>query len=280
MVLIADSGSTKTDWRLIQDGQIRPFRSEGINPFFQDDEQISGMLKQDFAPALGNTVIKEVHFYGAGCAVAEKALIVEKALKNCFGQAEIRVATDILGAARALCGSEKGVACILGTGSNSCYYDGDKITDNVPSFGYLFGDHGSGADIGKTLVQLWADGELPPELRQRFEERQGNSRENILERVYRQPFPNRFLAAYSKFVFQHLAHPFMTELVKNCFHRFFETQVEKYSFDKRTPVHATGSIAFYFNSVLKNVAEERGIQMGTIVEAPIAALTLYHLERK
>lgn len=278
MILIADSGSTKTDWRLIGAAGISQCQTTGINPYFQSSGDISQLLRQELSPKLDLSGVTAVHFYGAGCAAPEKADTVRMALQEELEKAEIHVGTDMLGAVKALCGNEPGIACILGTGSNSCYYDGTAIMENVPSYGYLFGDHGSGANIGKRLVQAWVDGKLPPELKKRFEERSGNAREQILENVYRKPFPNRFLAAYSKFVFQHLSHPFMVALVKESFHAFFSTQVEKYAAHKNVPVHAVGSVAFFYHAILKSVAEEKGITMGRILETPIAALTLYHQE--
>ncbi len=281
MILIADSGSTKTDWRLIQaEEKIRPVQTAGINPFFQDKNTIKIILQDSLIPAIAIDAkeVKQIYFYGAGCSTADKKQEVAGALSELFIHAGVHIETDMLGAARALCGKEAGIACILGTGSNSCYYDGTTITENTPSFGYLFGDYGSGAHIGKTLIQQYFDKQLPADLQKNFEARKENTRELMLENVYKKPFPNRYLAGFSKFVFQNKEHPYCIDLLKKCFHLFFEKQVEQYPAHKKVPIHAVGSVAYYYNSIVKAVAEERGLNMGTIIETPIAALTLYHLE--
>ena len=280
MILIADSGSTKTDWRLINSEQkIGHFQTVGINPYFQNKQNISDMLLQTLLPNFHSTEdkVEQIYFYGAGCSSPEKKQEVKEALNTLFGNSTIHVESDMLGAARAVCGNEAGIACILGTGSNSCYYDGTNITDTLPSYGYMFGDYGSGANIGKTLIQLYFNQQLPEDLKRNFEARKENTLENILDNVYKKPFPNRYLAGFSKFVFQNKEHPFCVELLKKCFHQFFEKQVEPYHLHKVVPIHTVGSIGYYYNTIIKNVAEERGLRMGNILETPIAALTLYHL---
>jgi glucosamine kinase len=278
MKLVADSGSTKTAWRLISiEGKIQAFQTSGINPFYSDTQEISMMLKSEIAmisPPINAEQVSELFYYGAGCSTPVKIDTVKNALAQNFLRAEISVDTDLLGAARALCGNYEGIACIFGTGSNSCYYDGKTIKQNLPSYGFMFGDYGSGAHIGKTLIQHWADNTLPEDLKRNFEARQGNTREQILDKVYRQPLPNRFLASYSKFVFQNLSHPFMSELVRSCFRKFFESQLTAYP--GNVPVNAVGSVAYYYHRIFEEVAEERNFRIGKILESPIAALALYH----
>ncbi len=279
MILIADSGSTKTDWRLIEEtGKIHPFETPGINPFFQDTPDIMTMLEKQLLPHLHGQEqeVEQFFFYGAGCGTLQKREELKALLNLMFKKAEVLVETDMTGAARALCGNESGIACILGTGSNSCYFDGKTVCDTLPSYGFMFGDYGSGAHIGKTLIERYFQGHLPPELKKNFEARRENTRENILEQVYRKPYPNRYLASFSKFVFQNKDQPYMVHLLKDCFHLFFEKQVEPYAHCRELPIHAVGSVAYYYSSLIKAVAEERELKIGNILASPIAALTLYH----
>ncbi|MBL7884621.1 MAG: N-acetylglucosamine kinase [Bacteroidia bacterium] len=285
MILIADSGSTKTDWRLIDEKkQIHQFKTQGINPYFQTEEQIAEIIKLelidklDFAlHALITQQNLNVFFYGAGCKAIDKKEIIKNALLSYFTNAAIVVESDMLAAAYALCGNKPGIVAILGTGANTCYYDGKQIVENKTSSGFILGDEGSGAHIGKTLVQAFLNDELPNELAKRFIERFKLSKEDIIDAVYRKPLPNRFLASFSKFVYQNIKEQYMIDLVTGCFHLFFNKYICKYTHNKNVIFHCTGSVAFYYSNILKAVANEKGIVVGTIVESPISALTLYHL---
>ncbi len=280
MFLIADSGSTKTDWRLVlPDKKILNFQSPGINPFFQHSEEIKDSLKA-LQEAWKDYLDLEltIYYYGAGCATAAKQDIIKQVLLQLFKHANIWVNSDLLGAARALCNKEPGIVCILGTGSNACYYDGEEIAKTIPSFGYIFGDYGSGAHIGKSLIQSYFDGLLPEEVKRNFEARSGNTREQILENVYKKAFPNRFLASYSLFVFQNRENAFCSGLLKSCFLQFFNRQVLCFEEARTQPVHLVGSVAYYYNQYIKVAAAESGLQLGNILPAPIAALSLFHQE--
>lgn len=279
-LLIADSGSTKTDWRFADEsGRLHQFHTEGYNPYYVAETYISASLRENLLPALEQLgePVRQVFFYGAGCANSEKNALMRETLAGVFGAAEIDVQSDMLGAARALCGRREGIAAILGTGSNSCYYDGAQIVENRPSLGYTLGDEGSGADIGKQLVRAFLYGNLPAALTERFEKRFALDRAAILEKVYRQPFPNRFLASFSKFVYQNLNEQMMTDLVVSSFRAFFDTHICRYEKAKQVQLHCTGSVGFYFSNLLRRVAEEKGIALGTVTESPIAGLALYHL---
>lgn len=280
MILIADSGSTKTDWRLIDEQQkIHQFSTQGLNPFFMDSTGISGILnteligKMQVQPAS----VSEVYFYGAGCRTDEKKQIVSDALTPHFGKANIFIETDMLGAARSLCGHQPGIAAILGTGMNSCYYDGNRIAANQNSLGYILGDEGSGAHIGKTFIQAYLNNELPASIAGLFEMRFNLSKDAIIDSVYRKPLPNRFLAGFSKFVYQNLKEQVMIDLVRQCFEQFFDKHICKYPQHKEFKLSCTGSVAFYYSNILRSVAENRGVNIDTISETPIAGLTLYHL---
>jgi glucosamine kinase len=278
MILIADSGSTKTDWRLIDEEQkIHQFSGEGINPYFQDKDQITKVLEAVKFPANVYNSPLSVFFYGAGCKTGDKKVIVEKALMTHFSAARIVVESDMLGAARSVCGHNPGIAAILGTGMNSCYYDGENIVLNRTSSGFILGDEGSGAHLGKLLIQAFLNDELPEELTKRFTERFKLSKDDIIDTVYRKPLPNRFLASFSKFIYQNLKEQFMIDLVKGAFEQFFEKHILKYPQYKEVKLSCSGSVAFYYSNILRSVAEDKGVNIDRIVETPIAGLTLYHL---
>lgn len=278
-MIIADSGSTKTTWRIAKSSnEFSDVKTEGINPYFQTKDDIQDIVYTQLMPNIepewiGNDA--EINFYGAGCSVPDKVAQVKDALQKCFPDAKINVDHDLLGSARALLGKKKGIACILGTGSNSCVYDGNEIIENIHSWGYLFGDFGSGAHIGKSMIQAYANDELEPALRKQFENH-GFQREVILNNTYQKPLPNRYLAGFAKLVGGHINHPQVQEIVENCFHDFFKYQIEKYTNYKSYEVSFIGSVAFFMEAQLKKVASERGITIGTILKQPIDGLTSYH----
>jgi len=278
MILIADSGATKTDWRQIFSRQdTRSFQTEGFNPFFVDSRFIQNEVDSELVPYIDSRHVKEVFFYGAGCSAVEQCIIVEDGLKPIFPDARIKVENDLLGAARALCGHNEGIACILGTGSNSCYYDGKKITENVPSLGYILGDEGSGAYIGKKLLKEIMSLNAPPEIRELFANKFNYGRVHILTHLYNQAMPSRFLASFVRFVTENIKHPFMHALVHDAFLDFFNTQVVKYPRYTEIPVCCTGSVAFFFSDLLKEVAKEKGIEIHKIMQSPVEGLVEYHL---
>lgn len=277
MILIADSGSTKTDWRLIDENkQIQQFSTQGINPYFNTTKQILTVLKSELSSNIQHP-ISNIFFYGAGCRVEDKKKIVELALSEVFPKSKIEIHTDLLGAARSLCGKNAGIAAILGTGANTCYYDGSKIVENRTSAGFILGDEGSGAHIGKTFVQAFLNDEMPKDIADRFVARFKLSKDDIIDAVYRQPMPNRFLASFSKFIYQNLKEQYILDLVAGCFNQFFDKHICKYEKHKEVKLSCTGSVAFYYSNALRAVALEKGVSIDTITETPIAGLTLYHL---
>jgi glucosamine kinase len=281
MILIADSGSTKTDWRLIDDQQeIHQLNTIGLNPYFVTSEQVAQTVREGVYTSYHEWKGSlDIFFYGAGCSTEDKRTIVAEGLKTIFPDANIEVTHDIIAAARATCGHEPGIAAILGTGSNSCYYNGKTVAENVISPGYIFGDEGSGGQIGKALLTDYLYNELPEELTQRFEHRFPDAtRDAILDAVYKQPRPNRFLASFSKFVYQNISNEYCTQLVINCFEQFFDRHICKYEMHKEVPMHVVGSVGYYYGKLLQKVANEKGVSLGKILETPIAGLTLYHLE--
>lgn len=282
MILIADSGGSKTDWRIIhKDGTIGQAHSAGFNPYYQPVEDLKKTVREVLIPSLNdqNKEIDKIYFYGAGVSSEKNQLIVKNAFLEFFPGAEIEIGWDLLAAARALCGREPGIACIMGTGSNSCLYDGEKITGNVANLGWILADEGSGANIGKKFLVDYLRNKMPEGLAKQFHDRFPFTREEFLEKIYQQEKPSAFLASFAKFIFQHLKEPYCYKLVYDSFSEFYENNVMKYENYQQLKVHFTGSIAFYFSNVLRQVANDKGITVKNILEGPIAGLTLYHTQQ-
>ena len=270
--LLADSGSTKTEWCLAAGGSaFRRWETSGINPFFQSEAGLRRSLRVSVCPRLPGASLRSVRFYGAGC-IGEKAVCLRRLLEQELQPSgEVCVDTDMAGAARALCGRSPGIACILGTGSNSCFYDGEKIVANVPPLGFILGDEGSGAVLGKLLVGEVLKGRWPASLSEAFYAWAGMRQADIIDRVYRQPFPNRFLAGFAPFLLQHISEPLVSGLVEGSFRAFFQRNVMQYDY-VRYPAHFTGSVAFYFRPQLEAAAQAAGVRVGNVVRRPMERL--------
>jgi glucosamine kinase len=280
MILIADSGGSKTDWRLIkQDGTIEQAYAPGFNPYYQPVEHLQKGIQEALIPAISEEVSK-IYYYGAGVSSEKNQQLVKQTFHTFFPNAEIEIGWDLLAAARALCGHEPGIACILGTGSNSCLYNGKEIIGNVASLGWILADEGSGSNLGKKFLIDYLRDKLPTPLAEAFKNRFPFSREEFLEKIYQQERPSAFLASFAKFIFQHLKDPYCYKLVYNSFAEFYENNVMKYENYKDIKVHFTGSIAFYFSNVLRQVANDKGITVKNILEGPISGLTLYHQKQQ
>lgn len=276
MILIADSGGSKTDWRIIEkDGSIGQASAPGFNPYYQPIDDLKKSVKEILVPKIKNHVTK-IYFYGAGVSSTKNQLTIKSAFLEFFPEAQIEIGWDLLAAARALCGHEPGIACIMGTGSNSCLYDGSKITGNVANLGWILADEGSGANIGRKFLVDYLREKMPAALAKAFKERFPLSREEFLEKIYQQERPSAFLASFARFIFQHLKDPYCYKLVYDSFAEFYENNVMKYENYQNLKVHFTGSIAFYFSDLLRQVANDKGITVKNILEGPIAGLTLYH----
>lgn len=273
MILIADSGSTKTAWTLVENSD-KVIKTDGINPVFMDSDAIENTLRTQLLPQLQQT-ITEVYFYGAGCASAEKNDIVKQALQAVFGDIKMEIASDLLGAARGLCGHQSGIACIMGTGSNSCLYDGDNINWNVPALGFILGDEGSGAVLGKLLMGNLFKNQLPDVVKQDFEQTYGLTMMDVIEKVYRTPLPNRFLASFGPFISKHLHVPEMYNMVYGALESFIERNVKQYPYTE-LPVYFTGSIAYYFATILHLLADKHGFTIGRIEKDPLMGLVAFH----
>jgi N-acetylglucosamine kinase-like BadF-type ATPase len=276
MILIADSGSSKTDWRLINaQGEISQFKGIGFNPNYQSLEDMSRQLQVDFLLDLKNEVDR-IFYYGAGCVSDINKNQVKNALLSVFSHAEIHVNHDLMAAAKATCGNAPGIACILGTGSNSCDYDGEKIIDKKPAPGYILGDEGGGAYIGKKFLQDFIHEEMPENLREEVLETFQLTTTSIIDQVYKQPFPGRYMASFCPYISEKSNDPYYYLLIYNSFQDFFKKYVLKYKNYKEKPVSFVGSIAYHNSNILRKAAQDAGINVHLILEGPIAGLTLYH----
>lgn len=278
MILIADSGSTKTDWCVVEKGElVQQIFTKGTNPFFQSEEEISNEIATALLPELKTDEFDAIYFYGAGCGFPDKIAVVHRVLtKHLKVKGEVEVATDMLAAARGLCGRESGIACIMGTGSNSCYYDGQNIVANVSPLGFILGDEGSGACLGKLMVGDLLKNQMTPELKEKFLQQFNLTPADIIDRVYRKPFPNRFLASLSPFLSQNINEPCVHDLVLNSFKAFFKRNIMQYDNYQNLKVNFIGSVAYYYKNVLAEAAQAMGIQLGTIIQSPMEGLIKYH----
>lgn len=277
MLLIADSGSTKTHWCVIDKNGKKLIQTIGINPYQMNNFAIKEVLEKELYPYISPENIKDVQFYGAGCSTEQKCTAVDSVLQDFFTKASIDVHHDLLGAARALCGHEKGIASILGTGCNSCYYDGKEIKEQMYSLGYVLGDEGGGTYLGKRLIQAFYQGALPTEVHNLFKEEFNPVLENILDNIYNKPRPNRFLASFSPFILRNIDHPYFYDLVSSSFDEFFTKYVLKFQEARNTQIHFLGSIAFHFRDILKESARKADLQIGKIYESPMQGLVEFHV---
>jgi N-acetylglucosamine kinase-like BadF-type ATPase len=280
MILIADSGSTKTEWCLVntKTGSFETCHTSGINPLYQDAESIRFMLETEFS--LRARAIRGIFFYGAGCINDHLKDQVRRVLDQHFRCHLITVRSDLMAAARSLCQNQEGMACILGTGSNSCYYNGHEIVRHVSPLGYILGDEGSGAVMGKKLLSDILKRQLPDGILDRFFAKYKLSTDTMLESVYKKPYPNRFLAQFAPFIQENLQEESLRNLVKKSFHEFFDRNIRQYPEAVRLPVDFTGSIAWHFRAVLQESARESGFQTGKITLKPMEGLIDFHIHNK
>jgi glucosamine kinase len=278
MKLIADSGSTKTDWVLCdKDGNAKKnISTQGLNPYHKSSEEIKEILKKELVPHLKGIKITEVFFYGSGCSSKEKNSVVKKGIEQALGSIEIAIEHDLLGAARSLCQNEEGIVCILGTGSNSCHYNGKEIVENIPSLGYLIGDEGSGSHLGKSLLKAYFYNEIPENLKPSFSKKIKLSKDEFLKKLYFEPNPNVFLASFSEILKSESEDPFVQDLVLSCFMEFIDRHVMKYENYLNLPVHFTGSIAHHYQDELEFALNNMGLIRGKIIQKPIEGLLEYH----
>jgi len=274
-ILIADSGATKTDWCLIKnDETIIRFISKGLSPIYQTEAELSTEINLNVLPGFKECNIDEIYFYGTGC-IPEKIETMKNAIHKSFPIESIQVYSDLIAATHSLCGHNSGIACILGTGSNSCEWDGEKIVNQVSPLGFILGDEGSGASLGKMLVSDALKNQLSPGLKEKFLEQFNLSQSQIIENVYRKPFPSRFLASLSPFLLQHIDDSSIHSIIERGFNDFFIRNIMQYNF-KKNSVNFVGSIAFHYEQILRNIANNHGIEIGKIIQSPMEGLIGYY----
>ncbi len=279
MILVADSGSTKTNWKLISEtGAGKTIKTKGINPFFRTEEDIFQELSTSFLPETG-TDIQEIFFYGAGIINEEKGEVIRKALVRIYAQAKVEANCDMLGAARSLFGNRPGIACILGTGSNTCLYDGNKITSGISPLGFILGDEGSGAVMGRKLLCDYFKEVMPAYLRLAFSEKYKITREEALNQVYRSEKPNQFLAQFTPFLSDYSHSAYCQEFVQQNFMEFFERNIIKLPDYRKFQIGFAGSVAYFFSQILINVASYYGFTHPEILKDPIDGLAKFHSSR-
>jgi glucosamine kinase len=276
ITLIADSGSTKAEWCLLDGKKKKTIITQGISPYFLSAGQIQELLEKELAPKVKNSLPDEIFYYGTGCSNPANVKAVKTALKKVFGKAVITVNHDLMGAARALCGDEAGVACILGTGSNSCYFNGRRIVKNSPGLGFILGDEGSGAYLGRKVIQHFLYNTFDPDLMDRFNAKYNTNAVEILEAVYKGPLPNRYLAGYAAFLAENRGHYMIENIIEDSFNDFFFNHLYKYKESWTHPIHFIGSVAFGFKDVLKDMCRNYELQLGRVLKQPMDGLVKYH----
>ena len=275
-ILIADSGATKCEWCLLQGGKKKKVETQGISPYFLDVTGIGQVLDRELLPALKKSEVHQVFYYGTGCNNPDNRKIVKKAIERAFPDASVHVTHDLMGAALALCGSSKGVSCILGTGSNSCYFDGRKIVKNSPGLGFILGDEGSGAYLGKKVVQYYLYNTFDEELRYKFDARYATNYKEILESVYKRPLPNRYLASFTLFLVENRGHYMVENIIEDGLNDFFFNHLCKYRESWKLPIHFVGGVAYGFRDVVGELCRTYEFELGRILRQPMEGLIQYH----
>jgi N-acetylglucosamine kinase-like BadF-type ATPase len=275
-ILLADSGATKAEWCLLVDGRPTMASTQGLSPYFLTTSAITELVRQQLLPKLEGVAVDAVYFYGTGCANPENADSVKKALASLFPKTQIQIATDLMAAARAVCKNEKGLACILGTGSNSCYYNGKTIVKNSPGIGYVLGDEGSGAYLGKKVIQYYLYNTFDEELRALFDAKFVTTPVEIFDNVYKNALPNRYLASFTMFLAENRGHYMVENIIEDGLNDFFFQHLNKYNEVWKYPVHFVGSVADGFKDVLQNLCTSYEFELGTVLKTPMQGLVEYH----
>lgn len=278
MLIIVDSGSTKADWQIIHANGSRELHTTmGFNPFFVDENRIESELRKDFTQKVAVKEATQVYFYGAGCSDKMRCDTIKHGLERIFPNAKVTVDHDLLASARAACGSKAGIACIIGTGSNTCLYDGNIIIDNVTNLGYLLGDEGSGSHLGKLLIRAYFYRELPDDVEAMFVAEYGTDKRAFLNEIYGDS-PNVYLSSFATFFSKHRDNFYIQKLVAEAFTELIHRHILKYNDCHKLPICFVGSIAHYFADILKICLEEHELQLGTIIKKPIDSLVDFHLK--
>jgi len=282
MILVADSGSSKTDWLLVLPNQeVKEFRTAGLNPYFLTEKEIVKILQEQAAEMIAFAPrIKEIYFFGAGCSSPDRHEIVSNAISHFFTKSYISVDSDLLGSAYATCGHEKGFCCVLGTGSNISFFDGADIHAGQQGLGFVLGDEGSGTWFGKALITDFLYGNMPADISQKFDDEYHLDKEAVIKNVYQTPNPNSYLAAFSKFLGNIRPSAYAQNLLRKGLLEFVDTNIKWYPQYHRYKCHFVGSIAYIFTDELKAVCKENGIHVGKIIQKPIHDLMTFILNRE
>ncbi len=281
-ILIADSGATKCEWCLAEKGKrSKTVFTQGISPYFLNSVQIEAILRNELLPKLSKAQIgsvRSIYYYGTGCNNPANVSVVRKALMAVFrGASPVEVTHDLMGVARASCGDEKGIACILGTGSNSCFYNGKKIVKISPGLGYALGDEGSGAYLGKKVLQYYCYNTFDEELKYKFEAKYNTSTVEILENVYKKPLPNRYMASFTLFLAENRGHYMIENIIEDGLNDFFFTHLCKFGESWKLPIHFIGSVGFAFRDVLEQLCHSYEFELGKVLKNPMGGLVKYHI---
>jgi glucosamine kinase len=280
MILVADSGSSKTDWMgYSPEGNIT-FSTQGINPYFLNANDIFKILSKKKELAALADHVKEIYFFGAGCSSPDKIEVISNGISSFFTKAYISVEHDLIGSAYATCGDQPGLTCILGTGSNISYYDGKEVHNGAHGLGYVLGDEGSGTYFGRRLITSYLYHTMPADLSVEFKEMFGIDKETVITNVYQHPAPNIFLASVSRFMADRTAHPFISDILTTGFQEFIDTNVKDYPNYTELDCHFVGSIAFYYQDILKEVCKKNQVKVGKIFQKPIEGIYNYILKKE
>jgi N-acetylglucosamine kinase-like BadF-type ATPase len=278
--LIADSGATNCQWTLVQNKKHHLVRTIGMSPYFLSTESMIEILQKAFAKKINPNQIQAVYFYGTGLSNPSNVTSLKKALKTVFPKAKLDIQTDLVAAARATCQQQKGIACIMGTGSNTGFYNGKKITKNSPGLGYVLGDEGSGAYLGKKVLQYFLYHTFDEELMLSFQKKYQLDKSEILNKIYREPLPNRYLASFATFLSEHRGHYMIENIIEDGLNDFFYTHLNKLNESWLYPIHFVGSVAFAFKDVIKQLALVYEMELGSIIKSPMQGLIVYHQNTK
>jgi glucosamine kinase len=275
-ILIADSGSTKCEWCLLSNGRKKTIFTQGMSPYFLTSEQVQGIIRKELLPKIKNQTVINIYFYGTGCLDPRNAKMMKTAISKVFPGINIQVEHDLSGIAKAACGHTKGIANILGTGSNACYFNGKKIVKNSPGLGYVLGDEGSGTYLGRKVIQYYLYGTFDEDLRYKFDDKYKTSAAEILENVYKKPLPNRYLAGFCLFLAENRGHYMIENIIEDGLNDFFFTHLCKFAESWKLPIHFVGGVAYGFKDVIKELCHSYEFELGKILKNPMEGLIEYH----
>jgi N-acetylglucosamine kinase-like BadF-type ATPase len=282
MILVADSGSSKTDWLLqLKDGEVKQFRTAGLNPYFLTEKEIAKIIQEQAVDMIAYAAdITEIYFFGAGCSSPDRHEIVSNAISQFFPKSYISVDSDLLGCAYATCGHEKGLCCVLGTGSNISFFDGEDIHAGKHGLGFVLGDEGAGTWFGKALITDFLYGNMPHDISLKFENEYHLDKETVIKRVYQTPNANSYLATFARFISEIRQTGYAQNLLQKGLLEFIDTNIKSYPQYHRYKCHFVGSIAYVFTDELTGVCKENGVHIGKIIKQPIHDLLAFILSRE